>query len=196
MPKKKPKEDNDGFVEVEYPSRAVDNLLNNRETIWESRIKGQLDMIEGWARNGLKNGDIAKNLRITRHTMNNYLKQYPEFADTIERGRYHGDLIVENAMFKRATGYRYAEVTKERQKVMAADGSWTGAYEMVETKRVIKQVDGDVNAQKYWLEHRSPVRWERNPVAGLDPNAIGMSILSIAELLKSPVPERTPEEIE
>lgn len=100
--------------------------------------------IEGWARDGLTDEQIAHNMNISRQTLNEWKRKYPSISDTLKKGKEVIDRQVENALLKRALGYRYDEVTYE-------DG--------VETKRVTKEVQPDVTAQIFWLKNRKPNEW-------------------------------------
>jgi hypothetical protein len=165
------------------------NLVNKKD-YWNDRVKPKLDMVTGWARNGLSNAQIALNLGIGESTFGVFLQKHEELQDALYLGRRDAEIVVENAMFKRAIGYKYNEVTRERCKVFDENGQWTGQWEMRIVKKVTKHVLPDVQAQQYWLEHRAPKRWERHPTPGLDPNAINEGIQSLAKLLKTPLPER------
>lgn len=168
----------------EYPN------LQDRTASWLNKVKPKLDMVSGWARHGLSDEQIALNLGIGVSTFYDYKKKYPELGEALRDGREDAQIHVENALFKKAVGYKYKEVTKERQKVFDLDGKWTGEYAMVTTKTVMKHVQPDTGAIMYWLEHRAPDRWPKNPVAGMDPDKINTQITSIAQLMLNPVPER------
>lgn len=171
--------------------RGNPDIKSYRKDYWTDRVEPKLELIEGWARNGLSNQQIALNLGIGETTFYDFVKQHPELNEVLYKGREDAEIYVENALFKRAVGYSHTETTRERQKVFDEDGKWTGEYKMVLTKKVIKHVVPDVDAQKYWLEHRAPKRWERNPMPGVDANAIVATIANLAQLLKNPVPERS-----
>lgn len=71
-------------------------------------------LIEGWARDGLTNEQISKNMGISRETLNQWCHKYSDISDTLKRGKEVIDRQVENALLKRALGYKFTEVTKER----------------------------------------------------------------------------------
>lgn len=73
-----------------------------------------LTKIEGWARDGLINEQIAHNMGISRETLNQWCKRFPAISDALKRNKEVVDIEVENALLKRALGYQYDEVTKER----------------------------------------------------------------------------------
>ena len=112
---------------------------------WEN-IKDKLLLVEGWARNGLTDEQISNNLGIAVSTLNEYKKKYPEFSESLKRGKEVIDLEVENALLKRALGYRYIETTKE----LNTEGH------LVITKEVTKEVAPDTTAQIFWLKNRKP----------------------------------------
>ncbi|MGM0238505.1 HNH endonuclease [Enterococcus sp. AZ103] len=73
-----------------------------------------LILLEGWARDGLSDEQIASNMGISTATLYNYKKKYLEILEALKRGKEVADYEVENALFKSALGYEYIEVTKER----------------------------------------------------------------------------------
>ena len=106
-------------------------------------------LIEGWARDGLTNEQIAKNIGINPDTLYNWVKKYPEISETLKRGKEVVDRQVENALLKRALGYEYQETTRE-----LLDSGELGV-----TKIVTKQVAPDTTAQIFWLKNRKPDEW-------------------------------------
>lgn len=110
--------------------------------------------IEGWARDGLIDEQIAKNMGISRSTLNVWKTKYPDISDALKKGKEVVDREVENALLKRALGYRYTETTKE-----AVKDPETGEVKMTVTKEVTKQVSPDTTAQIFWLKNRKPDKW-------------------------------------
>lgn len=100
--------------------------------------------IQGWARDGLIDEQIAHNMGITTKTLYEWKNKYGEISEALKKGKEVIDRQVENALLKRALGYAYDETTYE-------DG--------VETKRVTKEVAPDTTAQIFWLKNRKPAEW-------------------------------------
>ncbi|WP_338630836.1 transposase [Clostridium baratii] len=121
---------------------------------WETHVKDKLILVEAWARNGLTDEQIAKNLGIAVSTLNDYKNKYSEFSESLKRGKEVIDIEVENALLKRALGYKYNEVTKE----LIRDKE-TGEEELRVTKVVTKEVTPDTTAQIFWLKNRKPEEW-------------------------------------
>lgn len=117
---------------------------------YETHVKDKLILVEAWARNGLTDEQIAKNLGISKDTFYKYKREYTDFSDSLKRGKEVVDIEVENALLKRALGYKYDEVTKERNED-------TGELEI--TKVITKEVQPDTTAQIFWLKNRKPSEW-------------------------------------
>lgn len=106
--------------------------------------------IEGWARDGLTDEQIADNIGISRSTLNSWKDKYSDISDTLKRGKEIIDRQVENALLKRALGYEYTETTREY--IPELD-------EVKTTKKVTKQVAPDTTAQIFWLKNRRSDKW-------------------------------------
>ncbi len=70
--------------------------------------------LESWARDGLTDEQIAVNMGIGYSTLQTWKSKYQDIQDTLKRGKDVIDIQVENALLKRALGYRYTEVTREK----------------------------------------------------------------------------------
>lgn len=108
--------------------------------------------IEGWARDGLTDEQIAKNIGISRSTLNVWKDRYSDISDALKKGKDIIDRQVENALLKRALGYEYEEVKEKFE-----DGVIT---EHTVTK---KEVVPDTTAQIFWLKNRKPDKWRDKP---------------------------------
>lgn len=108
--------------------------------------------IEGWARDGLTDEQIAKNIGISRSTLNVWKDRYSDISDALKKGKDIIDRQVENALLKRALGYEYEEVKEKFE-----DGVIT---ECTVTK---KEVVPDTTAQIFWLKNRKPDKWRDKP---------------------------------
>ena len=104
--------------------------------------------LEGWARDGLTDEQIAGNAGINPATLYVWKQKYPEISEALKRGKEVVDRQVENALLRRALGYEYEEV-KEK-----FEGN-------VMTERTVtkKEVIPDVTAQIFWLKNRKRETW-------------------------------------
>lgn len=108
----------------------------------------KLKLLEGWARNGLTNDQIAKNIGVNPKTIYDWMNKEPKIKQALKKGKEVVDLEVENALFKRAIGYT---ITIMEQKV-DKDGY------VHDVKRDV-HVPGDVTAQIFWLKNRKKQVW-------------------------------------
>lgn len=133
---------------------------------------------EGGQNDGLTKEQIAENIGISRSTLAVWENRFQDIADALKVCKAVPDRHVENQLYKRAVGYKYTEVIKERDKI-------TG--EMVTTKEIEKEVAPDVTAQIYWLKNRVPERWrdQRETVlTGKDGKAIQVEKIPSVDLSK------------
>ena len=115
-------------------------------------------LLEGWARDGLTDEQIAHNMGCSRSTLNEWKEKYSDISDALKKGKEVVDIQVENALLKRALGYRYEEVTREK-----AVDTETGFSCLTVTKKVTKEVVPDTTAQIFWLKNRRPDKWRDKP---------------------------------
>lgn len=98
-----------------------------------------LVLVEGWARDGLIDEQIAKNMNVAYSTFREWRKKFPTLSAALKQGKEVSDRQVENALFKTATGYYYQEETV------------TNAGEIVTIKKYSKP---NTTAQIFWLKNR------------------------------------------
>nr|DAG50810.1 MAG TPA: terminase small subunit [Caudoviricetes sp.] len=65
-------------------------------------LKENLLLLEGWARDGLTDEQIAKNIGITLSTFYEWKKKYSDFSESLKRGKEVVDYEVENALLSSA----------------------------------------------------------------------------------------------
>lgn len=108
--------------------------------------------IEGWARDGLTDEQIAKNIGISRSTLNVWKDRYSDISDALKKGKDVIDRQVENALLRRALGYEYEEVKEKFE------------YGVITERTVTKkEVVPDTTAQIFWLKNRKPDKWRDKP---------------------------------
>lgn len=112
-------------------------------------------LIQGWARDGLTDEQIAKNMGINAATLYRWMNDHCEIRKKIKEGRKPVDLEVENALLKTALGYDVEEETWERK-----FNRVTGEWEMILTKKQKKYIPPSYTAQIFWLKNRKPNEWK------------------------------------
>ena len=108
----------------------------------------KLILLEGWARDGLTNEQIANNIGIEERTLYRWKEKESLICQALKKGREVADYEVENALFKRALGYT---IQINEQKI-DKDGC------VHDTTRDM-HVPADTTAQIYWLKNRKPKEW-------------------------------------
>lgn len=111
---------------------------------------------------GLTDKEICKFFNISEATLNNYKLKYPEFLESLKKGKEQADEKVVMALYKRATGYSHPDV-------------YISNYQgKVTLTPIIKHYPPDPFSIVYWLNNRQPDKWKnrREEVGGLDENEI------------------------
>ena len=103
-----------------------------------------LTEIEGMARDGLTDKQMAHNIGIAESTLNEWKNRFPEFKESLKRGKEVVDREVENALLKTALGFYYTE-----EQVTNSGG-------VVTTKKYAKP---NTTAQIFWLKNRKRTEW-------------------------------------
>ncbi len=165
------------------PSKATEWLTGNN-----------LTRIESWARDGLRNEDIAGKMGISASTFYEYVKKYSEISDAIKRGKAPVDFEVENAMLKSALGHKETVRKPIRLRTTRRKDGMEITEEHVEYFDEEVYIPPQVSAQIFWLKNRKPDIWrdkkelttnaaleklddllkETRAYAGLEPEAEGI----------------------
>lgn len=114
---------------------------------WEQ--KANLERLTEWASKGLTLSDIAKNMGIKRCTLSEWRDKSPLILEALELGMEATDEVIEGALFKKAQGFQYPEITETFDK----DGN------LIDRKVVTKTALPDSRALVFWLKNRRPEKW-------------------------------------
>ncbi len=106
---------------------------------------------ESLAMEGYTDKEIALRMGISKATLNNWKKIYPEFLDSLKKGKEPADAEVERALFKAAKGYDVNE------KKITIDPQ-TGQPIRIET--IVKHIAPNPTAAIFWLKNRRRDKWK------------------------------------
>ncbi len=120
------------------------------------KVKDKLLLVKKWARDGLTEEQICKNLGISKATMNNYKKDHVDFLNAIKNGKEVAITEIENALYKRALGYEYEEL---KTYIKLENGKET-KY----TEKTKKHIAPDVAACSILLKNKDRGNWSDNPM--------------------------------
>lgn len=129
----------------------------------------KLLLLEDWARQGLFDAQIAKNMGISEATLYRYKANHPEIKEALRKGKEVVDIEVENAMLKRALGYTVRIVEQKIDKF----------GDVHDCERDV-HIPGDVTAQIFWLKNRRRQQWRDKVEYSND----GGEISKLDEILK------------
>jgi DNA-binding XRE family transcriptional regulator len=126
---------------------------------WDD-VKEKLILIEAWARDGLTDEQIAHNLGISKDTFYTYKKEHTDFSDSLKRGKEVVDVEVENALYKKATGF----IMKIKKAFKVKHVKYNEGKRVSEDEEVILAeeevyISPDTTAQIFWLKNRKPMDW-------------------------------------
>lgn len=112
-----------------------------------------LTLLEGWARDGLTDEQIAKNIGIRRETLYDWKKKYPNISNALKKGKEVVDRQVESALLKRALGFHFEE------EVVTNEGNAVA---------VTRYEKPDVTAAIFWLKNRKPEMWRNKELVDVN----------------------------
>ena len=121
----------------------------------------RLTLLTAWARDGLVDGQIAKNMGVSEATLYNYKNKYPEIKKALQKGKEIVDIEVENALFKKALGYNITvqKAFKLKDVVYGENGKKISETERIEYAEEEIHVPADTTAQIFWLKNRKKAQW-------------------------------------
>ncbi|PSV61686.1 hypothetical protein [Photobacterium angustum] len=133
---------------------------------------------------GVSIRDMANVFGVAHGTLDFWMKNYSDFNEAINSGRFIADSLVAEKLYERATG------TTRTKEVISKTG------EIVELS---EEVLPDVAAQQYWLERRQRNQWGKNEVVTLkgdseSPLEFILAAIAEEENEASPLPAALPNE--
>lgn len=125
-----------------------------------------LTLLEGWARDGLTDEDLARKIGINRATFYDWKNRFSDISDAVKKGKEIVDFEVERKLLDSALGFKVTvrkpiKVKTEKQKV--------GEGKIVEERIVYAEeeiyVPPNATSQIFWLKNRRPDKWRDKPEA-------------------------------
>lgn len=119
-----------------------------------------LTKIEAWARDGLTEEQISKNMGIAYSTLRVWKNKFSALSAALKRGKEVVDIEVENSLLKAAKGYF---VDEEKTYISEVGGVVTKRKEITK-----KYIAPNTTAQIFWLKNRKPSDWRDKNIVELD----------------------------
>ena len=132
--------------------------------------------LEAYARDDLTDVDIAKRIGISKSTLNEWKKKYPEIADSLKRGKEPVDIEVENSALKKCHGYNATvKKTFKLKDIWYDDQGRRCEKERLEVGYDEVHVPADTVAIIWWLCNRKPWAWRKSPADDGDTAALNQA---------------------
>lgn len=142
-----------------------------RENRYETlHIADRLDSIAGWAKEGLTDEEIGKQLGVTRQTIYSWKGRYPAFAKALKKGATEANGEILNSAFRQACGFFMTVKEPIKVKTERIDEK-TGRLikeERVEIKEYEKYFEPNPRMTQFMLMNRLPEKYKDKPVAAED----------------------------
>lgn len=106
------------------------------------------------AMEGKTDKEIADRMGVSRSTLSKWKVEHKGFSEALDLGKEIADSKVEQALYKRAIGYK----TKEKKVIVSMDADGNQKPARIETYE--KEIPPDTTAQIFWLKNRKRNAWK------------------------------------
>ena len=135
-------------------TRVIDENLRKK---W--RRKEGLALLEGLARDGYSDEEIAKKMKISIGQYQRLRNSDEKIRKALDHGKMTTDYLVEKALLKSALGF-------SRKSVKVTSIIRYGKLVETQTEELTEDVPPNVTAAQTWLYNRCPDKWKRDPQKG------------------------------
>ena len=97
---------------------------------------------------GATDKDLSNFFDVEESTINQWKIDFPEFSESLKRGKSEADSVIASKLFHRAKGYDHPEIVT---------ASFQG--QITDTMEVVKHYPPDTTAAIFWLKNRQPKLW-------------------------------------
>lgn len=142
-------------------------------------------VLAAWARAGMPDSEIAKRIGISRSTLGEWKRKYPEIQKALNTGAEFADSLVENSLYKKAVGFYVMEQKAFKVKTVEynEDGKRVRESEELQLAEERHYIEPDIKAIIFWLKNRKPDVWKEKIVEGAgDDEGTGIVVLTPAQI--------------
>lgn len=115
--------------------------------------------LQGWARDGLTDQQIADNIGVTAKTLYVWRERFSKIREALKKGKDVPDREVENALFKSALGFKEKETRTFARIVKDAAGNVIQRIE--EAREIEHYFPPNPTSIAIWLNNRKPDDWRK-----------------------------------
>ncbi|WBV60223.1 terminase [Chryseobacterium camelliae] len=110
---------------------------------------------------GATDKNLATFFNVCEATINNWKNEYPEFLESIKKGKDIADARIASKLFDRAAG---AEIQKQQafkvKEILYENGKRVKETEKIEVVDITEVIAPDTTAAIFWLKNRKPEYWK------------------------------------
>jgi transcriptional regulator with XRE-family HTH domain len=170
---------------------------------WRAWVADEaLARLRGWARDGLTDEEIAKNVGVSRSTLSEWKLKHPEIAEALRLGKDAADRTVEESLYQRALGYTVQ--VRKHYKVRKVEYDETTGRKCAEYEDLVEvledeHIPADVRAQIFWLANRKPLEWQPSgqaPERGDEDEDGGTGVVELPQIMGFTPPELEDDQTE
>lgn len=136
-------------------SKIIDANLQKK---W--RRKEGLALLEGMARDGYTDKEIAQKMKISPGQLQRLRDNDAKIRKALDHGKMATDYLVEKALLKSALGF-------QRKQVRITSIIRYGKLVETQKEELTEEVAPNVTAAQTWLYNRCPDKWKRDPQKGI-----------------------------
>ena len=160
-------------------------------TSWKQWFSPEnVELVEGWARDGLSDAQIAKNIGINVSTIYDWKRQHPEFLNAFKKGKQVVNVELENALFKKAVG---AKTTTTTYRVSKVDENVLKARRLRYADKYLQDHPG-ANKKEALIAATEHVDTHEKIVWSIVENQLPPDVGALMFLLKNRLPEKYREQ--
>lgn len=144
-------------------------------------------VLSAWSRAGLTDEEIARQIGISRSTLIEWKKKYPQIGKALSAGKDFADRLVEDSLYKKALGFYVFEQKTFKIKNIEYDenGKKISEKEELQTAEERHYIEPDIKAIIFWLKNRKPEFWrEKVEESSGDEEGSGVLILTPSQVEK------------
>lgn len=119
--------------------------MSGRKTSFKQEY---IQLAENYALLGATDAEIAEFFSVSEQTLNSWKKKFPQFLESLKKGKAVADSNVAFKLYNRAIGYDC-----KATKIVTYEGKVTDQVEYVE------HYPPDTTAAIFWLKNRQPGKW-------------------------------------
>lgn len=120
--------------------------------------------LQGYARDGMVDRELASAMGISRTTLTKWKKKFPEIEKALRENKEIADRKVENALFDKCQGKIVTlkkPIKVKKTKYDPKTGRKIEEKEVIEYTDTEEYIPPDTKAMTFWLMNRKPEQWKQ-----------------------------------